>query len=86
MAAVGSVATVMPNVFHKNGIMVSGKLVKIVRIFVDIGHIKNLGVIYWPERIRLVIPMLWSGHNFSQNSLTEIMTAPDLLSSNRNIC
>ena len=31
-----SVATVMTNVFHKNGIMVSGKLAKIVRIFVDI--------------------------------------------------
>ena len=60
-----SVATVMTNVFHKNGIMVSGKLAKIVRIFVDIGHIKNQRVIYRPERIGRVIPTLWSGHDFS---------------------
>ena len=58
-----SVATVMTDVLHKNGIMVSGKLGKIVRIFVDIGHIKNRGVIYWPKRIGPVIPTLWSGHN-----------------------
>ena len=38
---VDSVATDMTNVLNKNGIMVSGKLVKIVRVFVDIGHIKN---------------------------------------------
>ena len=60
-----SVAMVMTDVFHKNGIMVSGKLAKIVRIFVDIGHIKNRGVIYWPERIGPVISTLWSGHDFS---------------------
>ena len=65
---VHSVATVMTDAFQKNGFMVSRKLAKIVRIFVDIGHIKNQGVKYWPERFRLVIPMLWSGHNFSQNS------------------
>ena len=58
-----SVATVMTDVFHKNRIMVSMQLAKIVRIFVDIGHI-----IYWPERIGLVIPTLWSSHDFSQNS------------------
>ena len=63
-----SVAMVMTDVFHKNGIMVSGKLAKVVRIFVDIGHIKIQGVIYWPERIGPVIPMLWSSHNFGQNS------------------
>jgi hypothetical protein len=33
-----SVATVMTDVFQKNGIIVSRKLAKIVRIFVDIGH------------------------------------------------
>jgi hypothetical protein len=43
--------------------MVSRKLAKIVRIFVDMGHIKNRGVIYWPERIGLVIPTLWSSHD-----------------------
>ena len=63
--SLGSCSVAM--VFDKIGIMVSGKLAKIVRIFVDIGHIKNQGVIYWPERIGLVIPTLWSGHNFGQN-------------------
>ena len=63
----GSVAMVMTDVFHKNRIMVSGKLDKFVRIFVDIGHIRNRGVIYGPERIGLVIPTLWSGHDFGQN-------------------
>ena len=43
-----SVATVMTDVFQKNGIMVR-KLAEIMRIFVDIGHIKNQGVIYWPD-------------------------------------
>jgi hypothetical protein len=57
----------MTDVFQKNGITVSRKLAKIVRIFVDIGHIKNRGVIYWPERIGPVIPTLWSGHVFGQN-------------------
>ena len=61
-----SVAMVMTDVFHKNRIMLSGKLAKIVRIFVDIGHIKSQRVMYWPERIRPVIPTLWSGHDFSQ--------------------
>jgi hypothetical protein len=60
-----SVATVMTDVFQKNGIMVSRKLAKIMRIFVDMRHIKNRGVIYWPERIGPIIPTLWSGHNFS---------------------
>jgi len=66
--SLSSVATVITDVFQKNGIMVSMKLVKIVRIFVDIGHIKNRGVIYWPDRIGPVIPTLWSGHDFGQNS------------------
>jgi hypothetical protein len=63
-----SVATVMTDVFQKNGIMVSRKLARIVRIFVDMGHIKTRGVIYWPERIGPVIPTLWSSHDFSQRS------------------
>ena len=36
-----SVATVMTDVFQKNGIMVPRKLAKIMRILMDIGHIKN---------------------------------------------
>ena len=63
--SVNSVAMVMTDVFHKNGIMVSGKLAEIMRIFVDIGDVKNWGVIYWPKRIGPVIPKLWSGHTFS---------------------
>jgi mRNA degradation ribonuclease J1/J2 len=53
-----SVATVMTDVFQKNGIMVSRTLAKIVRIFVfvDIGHIKNRGVIYWPNSLISLIP------------------------------
>jgi uncharacterized membrane protein len=65
-----SVATVMTDVFQKNGIMVLRKLAKITRIFVDMGHIKNQVVIYWPKRIRPVIPMLWSSHNFGQKYMT----------------
>ena len=60
-----SVTMVMTDVFHKNGIMVSRKLAKVVRIFVDIGHIKSQGVTYWPKRIGPVIATLWGGHNFS---------------------
>ena len=48
--------------------MVSRKLAKIMRIFVDIGCIKNRGIIYSPERFWLVIPTLWSGHDFGQKS------------------
>ena len=61
---VRSVATVMTDIFQKNGTIVSRKLAKIMRIFVDIGCIKNRGVIYWPERIRPEIPTPWSGHDF----------------------
>jgi hypothetical protein len=62
-----SVAMVMTDVFHKNVIMVSGKLAKIMRIFVDIGHVTNQGGTYCPERIGVVIPTLWSSHDFGQN-------------------
>ena len=36
-----SVVTVMTNVFQKSGIVVSRRLAKITRIFVDMGHILN---------------------------------------------
>ena len=39
-----------------------------MRVFVEIGHIKNRGVIFWPERIRPVFPTLWSGHDFGMVS------------------
>ena len=63
----GSVAMVMTDVFHKNGIMASGKLATIVGKFVDMEHIKNQRVIYRPKRIGQVFLMLWSSHNFGQN-------------------
>jgi hypothetical protein len=44
--------------------MVSRKLVKIMGIFVKIGHIKTCRVIYLPERIGPAFPMLWSSHDF----------------------
>ena len=44
--------------------MVTRKLAKIVRIFVDMRHIKNQVVIYWHERIGQVIPMLLNDHEF----------------------
>ena len=49
-----SVATVMTNVFLKNGIMVFRKLVKIVRIFLNMEHIKDWRVIYWPDSFRQI--------------------------------
>jgi hypothetical protein len=38
------------------------KLAKTVRIFVEIEHVINRGVIFWPERIRQLFPTLESGH------------------------
>ena len=68
-----SVATVTTDVFWENWIIKPGKLAKIVRIFKNIEHIKNHGVIFWPERIWPVFPMLWSGHAW--NFVTDLMTA-----------
>jgi hypothetical protein len=70
-----SVATVTTDVFRKNRIMKPGKLAKIVRIFVEIEHIKNRRVTFWSEGIGLVFLTLWSGHEFSRNFMTELMTA-----------
>ena len=52
------------------------KLAKTVEIFVEIDHVKNQEVTFWPEIIGPVFPMLWSGHEFSHKTLTELMTAP----------
>ena len=38
------------------------KIAKTVKIFVEIEHIKNRRVTFWPERIGPVVPMLWSGY------------------------
>ena len=40
------------------------KLAKTVRIIVEIEYIGNWGVTFWPKRIRQLLPMLWSGHEF----------------------
>ena len=47
-----------------------------MRIFVDVEHIKNRGVTFWPERTGPVFPMLWSGHNIGQKFATNDVTAP----------
>jgi hypothetical protein len=38
------------------------KLAKTVGIFVEVEHIKNWEVTFWPERIRQLSATLWSGH------------------------
>src|SRR5882762_2164256 len=38
------------------------KLAKTVRIFVEIEHMKNQWVTFWPKRIGRLFPTLWSGH------------------------
>ena len=55
------------------------KLAKTVRIFVEIDHIENRGVTFWPERIGLVFSTLWNGHEFSHGFATEIVTVFDFL-------
>ena len=45
--------------------MKPGKLAKTVRIFIEIEHIKNQEVTFWPEAIRQVVPTLQSGPKFS---------------------
>ena len=50
--------------FKKGWIMMPRKLAKTVRIFVEIKHIKNRRVTFYPKRIGQLFPMLWSGHEF----------------------
>jgi hypothetical protein len=47
--------------------MMPGKLAKTVRIFVEIEHTKDQRVTFWPEGIKWLFPMLWSGHEFGQS-------------------
>jgi len=44
--AINSVAMAITDVFRKNGIYVSNKFVRILKIFTEIYDIKNRGVIY----------------------------------------
>ena len=55
-----------PMIFKRNWIIMSWKFAKIVRIFVEIKHIKSWGVTFHLKRNGSVIPTLWSGHNFGQ--------------------
>jgi len=52
----------------------SRKFAKIVRIFVEIEHIESRVVTFWPERIRLVFPTLWSSHDIGHQFMTNVMT------------
>ena len=52
-----SVATAITNVFRKNGINVSNKFVRILKIFSKIYDIKNCGAIYlknWRPRSHII--------------------------------
>ena len=40
----------------------------------EIEHIENRGVTFWPEKIGPVFPTLWSGHEFSHDFATELVT------------
>ena len=73
-----SVATVATDAFWKNWILNAKEITvaKAVRIFVEIEHIENRGVTFWLERIGPVFPTLWSGHEFSCKTMTELMTTP----------
>ena len=64
ITAVVSVATVVTNSFRKRLNYDAKKLAKTVRIFVEIDHIKNRGVIFYPKTIGQLFPMLWSSHEF----------------------
>ena len=66
-----------PMFFEKFEFWMPRKLAKTVRIFVEIcrTHWKP-GVTFWLERIRPVFPMLWSSHEFSCKTMTELMTTP----------
>jgi hypothetical protein len=44
--------------------MMPRKLAKTVGIFVEIKHIKNWGITFYPKRIGGLFPMLWSSHEF----------------------
>ena len=78
----GSVATVITDAFRKNWIMMPRKLAKTVRIIVEIEHIRNRGVTFWPNRIEQLFPTLWSSHEFGH----KIGQISWLLHSMRNIC
>jgi hypothetical protein len=43
---------------------------------VEIEHIKNRGVTFWPERIGPVFPTLWKGHNIGHGFLSHVVTVP----------
>jgi hypothetical protein len=57
-----SVAMVATDAFRKKLNYEPRKLAKTMRIFVEMEHIRNQGVTFWPERIRWLPPTLWSGH------------------------
>ena len=60
--------------FEKIEFWMPRKLAKTMKIFVEIEHIENRGVTFWPERTGPVFPTLWSGHEFSHGFATELVT------------
>jgi hypothetical protein len=61
--ATASVAMIVADAFRKKKLNYEPrKLAKTMRIFVEIEHIKNWGVTFWPERIRQLPATLWSSH------------------------
>ena len=76
-----------PMSFEKIELWMARKLPKTVRIFVEIEHVKNRRVTFWPERIGRVFPTLWLGHEFSQSITShsaEVITVPPILVSCHN--
>ena len=64
-----------PMFFEKIEFWMPRKLAKTVRIFVEIEHIENWGVTFLPKKFGPVFPMLWSSHEFSHKTMTELVTA-----------
>ena len=62
-----------PMFFEKIEFWMPRKLAKTMRIFVEIEHIENRGVTFWPERIGPVFSTLGSGHESGQVFVTKLM-------------
>jgi len=60
-------SSVVTDVFRKKLNYEPRKLAKTVRIFMEIEHVKDWGVTFWPKRIWRIFPTLWSGHEIWPN-------------------
>ena len=66
----------MTDVFHKNGIVVSGKLAKIMGQFVDMGQIVKPRGHILARKNRTGISRAMERSQFQSQILTKIVTAP----------